>query len=88
MTVDRTVSGMNELKHGPTAEVPNPQDWTDAAGAAAIIGRARATIDDMAARGVLTRYEIGASLRPLFWVPECREVARALARVATGASRA
>ena len=72
---------MDELK----LPIPNPEDWTDAAGAAAIIGRKRSTVDDMVSRRVLHRYEIGAARRPVFWVPECREVAKALARVSAGA---
>jgi len=64
----------------PAAGAPNPQDWTDTNGAALILGRGRSTIRDMVADGVLRRHLIGS--RPVFWVPELREVREALERVA------
>jgi hypothetical protein len=64
---------------------PNPEDWTDATGAAAILGKSRATVYDMSTRGVLTPYVIGAG-RVLFWVPEVKEVARSLKRLEAGAA--
>lgn len=61
---------------------PNPDDWTDTAGAASIIGRSRPTVYELVARGTLTRYEIGT--HGMFWVPECREVAAAVKRLGRG----
>jgi hypothetical protein len=68
-----------------TEQSPNPEDWTDTEGAARLIGRSRPTVYDMVERGLLVRYRIGAL--SLFWVPECREVGAALARVRAGARR-
>lgn len=64
-----------------SAPIPNPEDWTDAVGAAAILGRSRATVYDMVERNVIHAYPIGAN-RTLFWVPELREVAGMLKRLA------
>lgn len=61
---------------------PNPEDWTDFAGAGEIIRRSRPTIYDLVDRGILTRYQIGA--HAMFWVAECREVARAMERLSRG----
>jgi hypothetical protein len=63
---------------------PNPDDWTDTAGAAEIIRRSRPAIYELVSRGSLTRYQIGT--HGMFWVPECREVAASIARL-MGASR-
>lgn len=57
---------------------PNPEDWTDTDGAARMLGRSRPTVYDMVERGVLVRYHAGS--HAIFWVPEVREVAAALAR--------
>jgi hypothetical protein len=58
--------------------VPDPDAWVDTAGAAAILGRTRATVYDMVERGVLVRYRIGP--HAVFWAAEVREVAAALSR--------
>ena len=62
-----------------TLPLPNPQDWVDTTGACRILGRSRATLHDMADRGVLRKYLIGAV--PLYWAAEVREVAAALRRL-------
>ena len=59
--------------------LPNPEDWTDVAGAAEILRRNRSTVYDMADRGLFREYVIGS--KRLFWVPELKEVADALGRV-------
>jgi hypothetical protein len=73
------------MKNEQRLPIPNPEDWTDAAGAAAILGKSRGTVYDMSTRGVLTAYVIGAG-RVLFWVPEVQEVARSLKRLEAGAA--
>lgn len=59
---------------------PNPDDWTDAAGAADILRRSRPTVYDMVDRGVLTKYWIGT--HALYWVPQVEQVAAALGKLA------
>lgn len=58
---------------------PNPDDWTDTAGAAVLLDRSRPTVYDLCDRGILRRYRIGT--HSMFWVPEVREIAAALRRV-------
>lgn len=61
---------------------PNPDDWTDTAGAALILNRSRPTVYDLVDREILKRYRIGT--HAMFWVPEVREVATALERLRRG----
>jgi excisionase family DNA binding protein len=61
---------------------PNPDDWTDTAGAAEIIGRSRPTVYELVEKGTLTRYQLGT--HGMFWVPECREVGAAIERLSGG----
>jgi hypothetical protein len=64
----------------PQLPLANPEDWTDTAGAACLLGRSRPTVYDMVDRGLLTRHKIGTL--SLFWVPEVVEISKALARLA------
>lgn len=57
--------------------------FTDSAGASSLLRRSRATVSDMADRGVITRYRVGAAL--LYDLEEIREVAAALRRLELGA---
>lgn len=58
-----------------TLPEPNPDDWTDTAGAALILNRSRPTVYDLVDCGILKRYQIGT--HGMFWVPEVRKVAAA-----------
>jgi hypothetical protein len=58
---------------------PNPQDWTDVEGAAKIIGVRRAAVNQMIDRQALHRYYAGQ--RPIFWVPECLDLAAARSKI-------
>lgn len=69
----------------PKLPIPNPEDWTDTGGAADILGKSRATVHEMASSGVITRHPCGISVRPMFWVPELKQVRAALDRVSPGA---
>jgi hypothetical protein len=60
--------------------IPNPEDWTDTAGAGDILRRARPTVYEMVDRGIITRYRIGHCA--VFWVPELTRVAQAIERLA------
>lgn len=62
-----------------TLPLPNPGDWTDAPGAATILGRNRSTVYDFVAGGLITAYLVGG--KQLFWVPELIEVRDAMARL-------
>jgi hypothetical protein len=64
----------------PSLPLPNPGDWTDAAGAADLLGRSRPAVYDMVDRGVIHKYRLGS--HTLYWVPEIQQVAAALQRVA------
>lgn len=59
--------------------IPNPEDWTDAGGAAEHLGVARSTVYDMVKSGVLTRHVIGGL--GAYWVPELRALFAARERV-------
>lgn len=59
--------------------LPNPADWTDTEGAAAMLGRNRATVYDLVNRGVLTRYRAGTT--SIYWVREVREIVAARRRL-------
>jgi excisionase family DNA binding protein len=61
---------------------PNPGDWTDANGAAAILGVDRATVTRMIQRGTLHAYEIGSGSVRILWAPDVRELAAARALTA------
>lgn len=63
----------------PTLPLPNAADWTDAAGAALILGRSRSTVYDMVDRGILSRHRVGAST--VFWRAEVEEIRRSLDRL-------
>lgn len=63
---------MNE----PKLPLPNPEDWTDAGGAADLLARSRPAVYDMVERGVLRRYQIGT--HGMYWVPEVKRVAAAI----------
>ncbi len=63
-----------------TLPTPNPQDWTDVNGAAELLRRNRAQVYYWADRGVITEHLLGT--KRMFWVPEIKEVADALARLA------
>lgn len=69
------------VNHDQQLPLPNPADWTDAPGAAAILGRSRATVYDMVSRGLLTTHRIGG--RSMFWVAEVRGIREALDRLTT-----
>lgn len=62
-----------------TLPIPNPQDWTDTNGAAALLARTRSSIYDFTSKGTITRYTIGDL--PVYWVPELKEVRDALDRL-------
>lgn len=53
--------------------------FVDSAAAAAMLGRSRATVCDMADRGVLTRYAVGSAV--LYWRDEVADMADALRRI-------
>lgn len=55
--------------------------WTDAAGAAAILGRSRSAVYDMVDRQILRKHRVGSST--LFWRAEVEEIRRSLDRIAT-----
>ncbi len=57
-------------------------NFTDTGGAAALLGRARSTVCEMADRGVITRYAVGAAV--LYFRPELVDVAAALSRIRGG----
>lgn len=57
------------------AIAPNPEDWTDIEGAAAILGKSRATIYALVDAGALTQYRIGA--HRCLWRAEVQHVADA-----------
>lgn len=63
----------------PTLPLPNAADWTDAAGAAAILGRSRSTVYDMVDRGILNKHRVGTST--LFWRAEVEEIRHSLDRL-------
>lgn len=54
---------------------PNPEDWTDIAGAAVHIGRSRPTIYSLIDSGALRVYRIGG--HRVLWMPEVQRVADA-----------
>jgi hypothetical protein len=56
--------------------IPNPEDWTDAYGAAAIMQVDPSTVL-RTPETVLTRYQLGVAQRVLYWVPQVRAVAAA-----------
>lgn len=64
----------------PKLPIPNPEDWTDAGGAAEILGRSRPAVYDMVDRGVIHKYRIGTT-HTAYWVPEVRHVADAISRL-------
>jgi hypothetical protein len=64
----------------PKLPLPNPADWTDAGGAAAILGRSRPAVYDMVDRGVIAKYRIGT--HTMYWVPQVEQVAAAIRKLA------
>jgi hypothetical protein len=54
-------------------------NFEDSAGAAYILNKSRSTVHDMADRGLITRYRVGAAV--LYFRPELQEVAAALQRL-------
>jgi hypothetical protein len=57
-------------------KIPNPEDWCDAAEAAVVLHRTKATVYDMTNRGVLNAYPVGRI--KLWWRPQVARVAAAL----------
>lgn len=53
--------------------------FLDTEQAAQMLNKSRSTVADMAARGLLTRYRVGAAV--LYWGPEVYDVAQALRRL-------
>jgi excisionase family DNA binding protein len=75
------IRGMANTHDEPVLfKLPNPQDWLDAEGAAKLLNRSRATVYDMASRGVLTAYEVGGL--KIYWRPEVETIANALRALA------
>lgn len=62
-----------------TLPIPNPEDWTDTNGAAAILGRTRASVKDFVDKGTICKHLLGCT--PAYWVPELKEVRDALDRL-------
>lgn len=54
-------------------------NFEDSAGAAFLLGKSRSTVAEMADKGLITRYRVGAAV--LYWRPEVQEVALALQRL-------
>lgn len=68
---------MTDTKASP---IPDPEEqWCDTLQAAALLNRSRATVYDMALRGLLTQRYVGRAT--LYWRPEVLEIAAALKRL-------
>jgi hypothetical protein len=55
-------------------------NFEDSAGAAQLLNRSRSTVSEMAARGLITPYRVGAVV--LYWRPEVERIAAALKTLA------
>lgn len=64
-----------------TVRQPNPEDWTDLEGVVELLAASRSTVYHLIRKGILTRYYVGASPTPLFWLAEVREIWNARKRL-------